>query len=51
LVERIQPSEENKKTLTLLPWEQLSSAEDALQEAALELSWGEGFLSNEAGGL
>lgn len=34
LVERIQASEKNKKPLTLLPWEQLSNAEDALQEAA-----------------
>lgn len=47
LVERIQPSEENKKPPPLLPWEQLSNAMDALQEVALEQSWGEGFLSKE----
>ena len=35
----------------LLPWERLSAAMDALQEAALEQSWGEGFLSNKAGRL
>lgn len=51
LVERIQPSEENKKPLPLLPWEQLSNATDALQEAALQQSWGEGFLSKERGKL
>lgn len=34
LVEKIQPSEENKKPLPLLPWEQFSHATDALQEAA-----------------
>lgn len=47
LVERIQPCEENKKPLPLLPWEQLSNAMDALQEVALAQSWGEGFLSKE----
>lgn len=51
LFERIQPSAGNKKPLPLLPWEQLSTAMDALQEAALEQNWGEGFLSNKAGRL
>lgn len=51
LFERIQPSVGNKKPLPLLPWERLSAAMDALQEAALEQSWGEGFLSNKAGRL
>lgn len=51
LFERIQHSAGNKKPLPLLPWEQLSTAMDALQEAALEQNWGEGFLSNKAGRL
>lgn len=34
LFERIRPSAGNKKPLPLLPWEQLSTAMDALQEAA-----------------
>lgn len=51
LVERTQPSEENKKPLPPLSWEQLSSALDALQEAALEQSWREGFLSKGGGRL
>lgn len=51
LDEKMQPSEENKKPLPLLPWKQLGNDTDALQEAALEQSWGEGFLSTQAGEL